>query len=164
VQATLIDRGDLKRLYRRLGELEDGRELRRDLRAGLRGVLTPTRDRLKAAYRGQAGYGGTRTRPGPPLRYLLASATRVEVRTSGREAGARLRVDGRKMPSGMRSLPAYREGYKPRWRWPVYGNRNVWAQGQPHPTFDAIVAVTVDPARREVEQILDGIRRQLERE
>jgi hypothetical protein len=163
VDITIRDAGDLRRLNRDLRDVEDGKELQRELRTGLRGVLNPIREQVKAAYLAQPAYQGRRDRPGPPLRSLLAKATKTEVRTTGKLAGARLRVDGRKMPSGMRSLPAYWEGYKPRWRWPVYGNREAWAQGRARPIFDRTVGPIEDDARRAAEQVMEGVRRKLER-
>jgi len=157
----IIDSGDLRRVNKQLRQQADGKELRKELSGGLREALNPIRDEVKAAYRAQPGYRGRRTRPGPPLRNLLAKATRVEVRTTGKLAGARLRVDGRKMPAGMRSLPQMWEGSK-RWRWPVYGDRRHWAQGRARPTFDRTVEPHEDEARRKVEQIVDGVRRKLQ--
>jgi hypothetical protein len=162
MQVRLIDAGDLKRLNRQFRDLEDGKELRKELTGGFRGVLNPIRDQVKAAYR-SAPSGGRRGRAGPSLRSLLAKATRVEVRTTGRLAGARIRVDGRKMPNQMKSIPAYWEGYKPRWRWPIYGNRQNWAQGRARPTFDRTVEPHTDDARRAAERVLDGVRHKLER-
>jgi len=159
---TIRDAGDLKRVTRQLRQQADGKELVKELRAGLRGVLVPIRDEVKAAYRSAPSKGGKAGRRGGSLRGQLARATRVEVRTTGRMAGARLRVDGRKMPAGSRSLPAYWEGYKRPWRWPVYGNREAWAQGRARPTFDRTVEPHEDDADRAVDEVLDGIRRKLE--
>lgn len=181
---TILDSADLKRLARDLRDVADGRELRKELTQGLRGVLNPIRDQVKAAYRsapskGHASSSRARQRQ-PNLRTLLAGATRVEVRTSGRLAGARLRVDGRKMPSGMRSLPSMWEGppQGKRWRHPVFpdaGPRHrftdrtrtfateaPWVQQESHPTFYRITAGHEVTARRAVEQVLDGVRRKLE--
>lgn len=163
VRVGIVDAGDLKRLNRQFRDVEDGKELRKELTGGLRGVLNPIRDQVKAAYRSNPSTGGKAGRGGGSLRGLLAKATRVEVRTTGKLAGARLRVDGRKMPDQMKSLPAYWEGYKPRWRWPVYGNREAWAQGRARPTFDRIVEPSEDDAFRAAERVVDGVRRKLER-
>lgn len=161
MKVRIIDSGDLRRVNRQLRRQADGRELRRELSGGIRNVLNPIRDEVKAAYRAQPGYRGRRSRPGPPLRVLLARATRVEVRTTGRLAGARLRVDGRKMPAGMRSLPQMWEGEK-RWRWPVYGDRTNWVQGRARPTFDRTVEPHEDEAQRAVEAVLGRVVRKLE--
>jgi hypothetical protein len=160
---TIRDSGDLKRVNRQLREQANGKELVRDLRIGLRDVLNPIRDEVKRAYRAApSGRGGTRRRGGS-LRGLLAKATRTEVRTTGRMAGARIRVDGRKMPTGQRSIPAYWEGEKRPWRHPVYGNRQVWRVQPARPLFDRTVEPHEDEADRKVEEVLEGIRRKLER-
>ena len=159
-QVTIRDTGDLKAVTRQLRAQADGKELLAELRTGLRGVVNPIRDEVKAAYRAMpAGRG---RRPKTSLGSQLARVTRTEVRTSGKLAGVRLRVDGRKMPSGAKSLPAYVEGYKRPWRHPVYGNRNVWVSQPARPRFDRIVEPHEDDATRAVDEVLDGIRRKLE--
>jgi hypothetical protein len=161
MQITLHDTGDLKRLARALGKTAEGRQLRRDLSRGFRDVLKPYVPRLRAAYRAGPSRGGRRFR-GVPLRTLLARSVRVEVRTSGRQAGARIRADGRRMPNGMKALPAYWEGERPRWRHPVFGNRDVWVTQQPHPAFYRTLRPTEHAARREVDQLLAALARKLE--
>lgn len=157
------DSGDLKQLAKDLRGVADGKELRRELTSGLRGVLTPLAGQVKAAYRAAPSRG--RSHPGPSLRSLLAKATRVEVRTTGRLAGARVRVDGRKMPVGMRSLPAMWEGPPKgkRWRHPVFGDRETWVAQPSHPTFYPIVEPHADDALRAINDVIDGVRAKLER-
>jgi hypothetical protein len=159
---SIRDSGDLKRVTRQLREQANGKELVRDLRTGLRDVLRPVASEAKAAYRSAPSRRGGARRRGGSLRAALARATRVEVRTTGRMAGARIRVDGRKMPAGQRSLPQMWEGTK-RWRHPVYGNREVWVNQRARPTFDRTVQRHEDEATRKVEEVLEGIRRKLER-
>lgn len=163
---AIRDTGDLKRLARQLRDVEDGKELRKELTGGIRKALRPIVPLVRAAYLNNPAFAGKRSRTRaiqPDLRVLLAKATRVEVRTAGKLAGARLRVDGRRMPAGMKSLPKYYEGYKPRWRAPVFGNRDVWAQYKARPTFDRIVEPHEDDVRREINAVLESIRRKLER-
>ena len=160
---TIRDSGDLKRVNRQLREQANGKELVRDLRTGLRDVLRPIANEVKVAHRSAPSRRGGARRRGGSLRAALARATRVEVRTTGRMAGARIRVDGRKMPAGQRSLPAYWEGYKRPWRHPVYGDRDAWVTQSARPTFDRTVEPHEDEADRKVEQVLEGIRRKLER-
>jgi hypothetical protein len=160
---SIRDTGDLKAVTRQLRAQADGKELVKELRTGLREVLNPIRDEVKAAYRASPSARGGVRRRGGSLRGALARATRVEVRTSGKMAGARLRVDGRKMPAGQRSLPAYREGYKRPWRHPVYGDRDTWVSQAARPVFDRTVSRHEADADRAVDEVLDGIRRKLER-
>jgi len=159
-QIRILDSGDLRAVTRQLRTQADGKELVKELRTGLRGVLNPVRDEVKAAYRAMPKGAGRRAKGS--LGSQLARATRTEVRTSGKLAGARVRVDGRKMPTGAKSLPAYVEGYKRPWRHPVYGNRDVWVTQPARPRFDRIVERHEDDVTRAVEQVLDGIRRKLE--
>jgi hypothetical protein len=168
VTVSIVDAGDLRRLMRDLREVEDGKELSKELRTGLRGVLNPLRDQVKAAYRSAPGYQGKRSRSRakqPDLRVLLVKATKTEVRTTGRLAGARLRVDGRKMPSGLRSLPSMWEGppQGKRWRHPVFGDRGVWVAQDGRSTFYRIADGHEDDARRAITQVVDGVRAKLER-
>jgi hypothetical protein len=163
MRTTIRDTGDLKAVNRQFRHQADGRELHKELSGALRQVLVPIRDEVKTAYRAAPSGQSKARRKGGSLRGQLARVTHVEVRTTGRMAGARLRVDGRKMPAGQRSLPAYWEGYKRPWRWPVYGNRQAWAQGRARPTFDRTVEPHTDDAGRAVDKVLDGIRRKLER-
>jgi hypothetical protein len=168
VQIELADTGDLKRLAKALRKHADGKALRKELTGELREVLRPIRDEVKAAYLARPGHMGpyTRTRARqPPLRTLLAKATRLEVRTSGKLAGARVRVDGRKMPNRMKALPAYYEGTKPRWRHPVHGPHasKTWVAQQSHPTFYPTVRPSEAEARRKIEAVVGRVFDKIER-
>lgn len=146
-------------------EASNGKELRRELTAEVRGVLRPLVPEVRAAYAAQPGFAGKRSRSRagqPPLRTLLARATRVEARFTGKRAGARIRVDGRKMPDQMKSLPAYWEGEKPRWRWPVFGDRDTWAAGHTRPVFYQVVQPHVDDAQRAIDQATSRILKKIE--
>ncbi len=165
---TILDSKDLKDLNRAFKHVADGKELQAELRAGLRNVLRPIVPEVRAAYKAASSMGhasmarGSRDRA--DLRGLLAKATHVEVKLTGKQAGARIRVDGRKMPDRMKGLPKAWEGEGgARWRHPVYGRRGTWVQQRPRPTFDRIVAPKAEGAAREIERIANGIVRKLER-
>jgi hypothetical protein len=156
---------DLRKLNRDLRAAADGRELRKELSREWRGILTPIKAEVQAAYRaGPSGRGKAR-RKGGSLRGALARATRVEVRTTGKLAGARIRVDGRRMPPGMGSLPAMWEGppQGKRWRHPVYGDRDVWVSQQSHPTFYRVTAGREAGAFAAADHALGAVGRKLER-
>jgi hypothetical protein len=166
VQVTIRDAGDLKRLNKQLRQVADGKALRKELTGGLREVLRPLVPTVRSAYLAQPGHKGRysrsrRTRP--PLRSLLASSVRIEVRTTGKLAGARIRVDGRRMPSGSRSLPGYWEATKRRgWRHPLFGDRGRW-YGQPaRPIFHRTVEPHEAEAGRAVDEVMERTRRKLE--
>lgn len=74
------------------------------------------------------------------LRDALAAATRVSVITSGRNVGARLIVDGKKMPAAQQGLPGLVEGKRP-WRKPLFGDTEHWYPQSAHP----IVAPAIPP-------------------
>jgi hypothetical protein len=166
VKVELRDTGDLKAVVRALRQQADGKQLRRELGQGLREILRPFVPKVQAAYRAAPSKGRRKSRSRarlPDLRQLLAKATRVEVRTSGKLAGARIRVDGRKMPSGFRALPHYHEGTRPRWRHPTFGDREVWVGQESHPTFYRTVQPNETAARAEVERVVGRIFEKIER-
>lgn len=165
MQVTIRDSGDLAALSRTLRRAADGKQLRRELTKGMREELRPVLGQVRSAYqlapstRGiktaeRAGLGG--------LRELLAKAARIEIRTSGRQAGVRIRVDGRKMPAGLKGLPRAWEGRK-RWRHPVYGNRNVWVSQPARPVFDQTVAPYEARVRRRVIEICNRVLQRAQR-
>jgi hypothetical protein len=164
MQVVLRDTGDLKRLSRALGKTAEGRQLRRELTRGFRDVLRPYVPRERAAYLAAPSQERRPARwRGVPLRVLLAKSVRIEVRTTGRLAGARIRADGRRMPDGFKALPAYWEGTKPRWRHPVFGDRDTWVDQRPHPLFYRTLRPTEHAARQQVGVILAHLAARLER-
>jgi hypothetical protein len=169
---TILDSKDLRDLNRAFKGVADGKALRKEFTDGLRGVLKPIVPEVKAAYLAapSMGHGGMSRGQVDrvDLRALLAKATRVEVKLTGKQAGARIRVDGRKMPNRMKALPRYWEGEEPgrskgRWRHPTWGNRDVWVQQKPHPRFYAIVGRHAEQAAQAVEQIANRVVAKLER-
>jgi hypothetical protein len=165
VQVQLVSSGDLKAVAKALRKHADGKELRRELTQGIREVLAPAVPAVKAAWLSAPSKG--RRHPGrPSLRSLLARSTRMEVRTTGRFAGARVRTDGRKMPDQMRSLPSYAEGIRGRpWRHPVMGDRETWVTQEPFPRFYDAANEAVDQADavREIERVVGRIFDKIER-
>jgi hypothetical protein len=168
VQFELKDSGDLKRLVKALKQVEDGKVLKKELTDGLRGVLRPLVPQVRAAYTGGPVRSRRRRTDGAPvhrpgdLRGHLARATRLEVRTAGKLAGARIRVDGRRMPSGMGALPKSYEGEKP-WRHPVFGNPDVWVGQRPTPTFYPAVRPSEAEAVAKINAVVAGIFAKIER-
>jgi hypothetical protein len=160
VKVTIAgDPADLRRVTRELRRLEDGRELVADLRRTLQAILAPVAADVKAAYRSAPSRrrGGARRRGGS-LRGQLAKVTRVEVRTGTSRPVALVRVDGRKMPDHMRSLPQMWEGEK-RWRHPIPSDPDIWVQQPSHPLFDRIVQQHEHRAHAEVEQSVNRLLR-----
>jgi hypothetical protein len=166
-QFEIKDSGDLKKLNKQLRQLADGKELRRELTQGFRGVLRPLIPEVRAAYKAAPSMGhdsmarGSRGRA--DLRGLLAKATRVEVKLTGRAAGARIRVDGRRLPDRMKGLARAWEGEGRPWRHPVYGDRTTWVRQRSRPRFYSIVQRHEAQARWAVEQVIAQVKAKLER-
>lgn len=155
MQVTIRTAADLKAYSKALRAHADGKELGRNLTRELRAVAQPFVPRVRQAWLSAPSTQGP-GRGQPDLRLLLAKATRLEVRRSGRLAGVRIRTDGRKMPSGMKALPGYAEGIRRRpWRHPVHGNRNVWVIQQPFPRFYDAVEPMFDQAWLATQRVLD---------
>jgi len=165
---TILDSKDLKALNKAFKNVADGKELRKEFTTGLRNVLKPLVPEVRAAFKASPsmGHGGMSHAQAnrADLRALLAKATRVEVKLTGKQAGARIRVDGRRMPSGLRGLPkAWEAEAGARWRHPTWGNRQNWVQQRSRPLFYRIVAPKAEGAAREIEQIANRVVRKLER-
>lgn len=143
---------DLRRISRELRRM-DSPEIKKRFRKELRAAARPLVPKVRTAIR---AVPSSRSYSADGLRGQLSKATRLEIKTAGREAGVALRVDGRKMPSHMKSLPAMVEGKK-RWRHPVYGNRENWVNQSNKPYFYKTVAVAGPLSRRAVDRVLTGI-------
>lgn len=149
--------GDLARISKELRKVGDGREIRKRLTREIRREAKP----LVPIVRNAILSLPTKGKDSSGLRKRMARAVTLRVRTSGRSAGVTLRVDGRKMPEGEGSLPAYMEGTKKRWKHPVYGDKDVWVSQQPHPYFYKIVRPYGSRARRAVLRVVASIGRDI---
>jgi hypothetical protein len=174
MQLTLVDSGDLKAISKALRHHADGKQLRKELMVELKQAAAPIVPKVQAAWRSAPAFGGRKSRANrsqPDLRELLARSTWVQARLTGKEAGVRVRTDGRKMPSGMKALPRLAEGLghsvdrrAGRWRHPVYGDRDTWVSQQPFPRFYQAIGDGDDlAARRAVNQAVDKVFDQIER-
>lgn len=144
---------ELDRISRQLRQVGDGREIRKRFSRELRSAAKPMVPIVRQSIRSIP----TRGTDSSGLRERMARAVRLTVRTSGRQAGVAIRVDGRKMPPGEGALPAYMEGTKRRWRHPVYGNRQVWAEQDSNPYFYRAVRPAGTRSRRNVNKVIDSI-------
>jgi hypothetical protein len=153
---------DLREVAKELRTVADGKALRKQLTGGIRGVLRPLVPVVRAAYLAGPSGRGNATRQGGGLRRQLARSVRVEVRTGGKFAGARIRADGRRMPDGMKALPAYWEGERGRWRHPVFGNRDNWVAQAPHPTFYRTLEPHTDSAGHAIDRVLYDVKQKIE--
>ena len=164
IEIRIIDKGDLKALVKVFRLQADGKQLRLELTRGMRDALRPVLAQVKAAYRAAPSMGHESSsrshRDRPDLRGLLAKAARLEVKTSGKRAGARIVVDGRRMPDRMRKLPQYVENARgsEHWRHPVFGDREHWVeQFEPRPTFYRVVIPHRPALERQMTEIAIGV-------
>jgi hypothetical protein len=162
VQLTLVDSGDLKAVSKALRGHADGKRLRKELVAELKAAAGPLVPKVKAAWLAAPSQGhGTSARgrrAQPDLRTLLAGSTWAQARLTGKEAGVRVRSDGRKMPSRSKALPGYAEGIRRRpWRHPVFGGRETWVTQRPFPRFFEAVQPDEAAARRRCNAAVDTV-------
>lgn len=150
------DSGDLRRISRELRQMDD-KKLKAKFRKELRKAAAPLVPKVRASIR---SIPSSRGYSPDGLRGALSKATRLEVKTVGKQAGVAIRVDGRKMPAHMKSLPSMVEGKK-RWRHPVFGQREVWVNQAKEPYFYHVVCVAGPASRRAVSKVLDGISRDI---
>ncbi|HWU24076.1 MAG TPA: hypothetical protein VN088_21250 [Nocardioides sp.] len=121
---------DLKRIATELRVMGD-KQLKAEFRKELRKAARPMVPAVKQAIR---AIPSKRSYSADGLRGTMSSAVKLQVKTAGKQTGVRLRVDGRKMPAHMKSLPSMVEGKK-RWRHPVFGNKEVWVTQDARPYF-----------------------------
>ena len=71
------------------------------------------------------------------LRATIARSIQTKITTSGWSSGVRIRVDSAQLGHQARALPKYLDGMvdnqHARWRHPVFGNPELWAQQTPTP-------------------------------
>lgn len=153
-QSDLALRGgeDLRRISRELRAMND-KQLKKRFTKELRTVARPLVPLTRKAIR---ALPSSRSYTAAGLRGRLSKAVKSEVRVSGKDAGVRIRVDGRKMPTEQGSLPAYMEGTKKPWRHPVYGS-DTWVAQPAHPFFYRTLRVAGPLTRRAVGRVVDGI-------
>lgn len=148
---------DLARIVRELRKASDGKELVKQYRKELRAAAKPLVPAVRASIRAIPAASGQHT----GLRQRMAKATTLTVKTSARRAQIAVRVDGRKMPAGEGSLPAYMDGRKRPWRHPVYGNTRVWVRQDPHPYFDRAIAPLAPLSRLAIRRATDAVTKQI---
>lgn len=160
MQVRIESGSDLRRVHRNLSRMANGKQLRKRFVKEVRAELRPVAAEVKGAYRSAPSKGGRRRPAGRvPLRRALARATTTQVRTTGRDVGIVLRVDGRKMPEGLGGVPAMYEQRR-RWRHPVFG-QDVWVTQDSRPTFDRIVPARASRVRRRVKGLADELARDM---
>lgn len=137
-------------------------ELARELKAGIRKAAKPMVPAVRKSIGQIPSKQGGVTRLGGSLRADMQRATKLQIRTTRSMAGINIRVDGRKMPEGKKSLPSYMEGRKRPWRHPVFGNRNVWVTQPGHPYFYKVAEPLARSVKLEIDAVATRIARKLQ--
>jgi hypothetical protein len=89
-------------LGRALAAEADGKQLRKELAAGLRGALAPAADLAKSGIMGMRSEGPSES---PGLRTSIAKKIRPEVKLGGRWTGARVKAKKTPNVRGFRNAP-----------------------------------------------------------
>ena len=164
----VIGTGQLLELQRRLRRA--GHEnIRSSMQRRMRRAAEPLRDDLQDTIRGlnissQGRKSGSRGGPSPttrPLRAGIAQAVRISVRTTG-NPGARVWLDKNLLPPDI-PIGVVNRLNEGRLRHPVFGNKRRWAQQNATPLWwDKTVRAHTPRITREVERVVDDVRRHLE--
>lgn len=96
------------------------------------------------------------------LRDVVAHATRMQIRWTGKGAGIRIFTDGRKLPSDQRSLPRHMN--KGSWRHPVFGT-DTWVTQTASPAgwFDRAMDKHKDDMRRAMVRVMEKFAERIDR-
>ncbi|MGY1498539.1 hypothetical protein ACW4TU_18400 [Streptomyces sp. QTS52] len=164
----ILGTGQLLELQRRLRRA--GHEnIRASMQRRSRRAAEPLRDDLQDAVRsldiGSQGRGsgkrGGRSPTTRPLRANIADAVRISVRTTG-APGARVWLDKGRLPADI-PVGVVNRLNEGRLRHPVFGNKRRWAQQTATPGWwDKTERAHRDRIAREMERVVDDVRRQLE--
>ena len=164
-QLLRIENGEaLRRVARDIRQFEDGREMRKRLRAELKSAVTPIVQAEKRAVLALPSKGQSSRRGRRSLRRDIARATQARIRMSGPRAGALVWVNPRRMPPGKANLPGYLEGVRPfqRWRHPVFGDTDTWVTQQPRPWFYRTAARYENDVERAAVRAIESIATEIE--
>lgn len=163
--AIAVRSDDLTDLVQRLRQVENGKELIKQLRRDTRKAMQPAVPAIRSAVRRTPSKGETARRPGrTSLRRSTAKATRLQVKLNTKMAGVTLRVDPKKMPPGQHNLPAYLNGAPPftPWRHPRFGDWDQPQQQHAHPYFDDIVRRYRPAGVQAIEGSMESMRKAIE--
>lgn len=155
---------ELGRRFRAAGE--GGAAMRKALTKRVKGILDVIVSEQKRRVtsmkvKGTGGRGSRRraqfhaarskrkSRHGHGLRTTIASGITSKVSYSGYKIGARISVQGNKLPQSQRTLPR-RLNSKKGWRHPLFGNRQHWYTQHGEPYFDEPIERHKKDVRREV--------------
>ena len=165
----VIGTGQLLELQRRLRRA--GHEnIRNSMQRRIRRAAEPLRSDLQDAVRRQPLQSGGRSagkRGGPspttrPFREGIAQAIRISVRNTG-NPGAKVWLDKSLLPPDIPVSAVNQMNDLGRLRHPVFGNKKRWSQQSANRGFwDKTIRAHQDRITREVERVVDDVRRHLE--
>jgi hypothetical protein len=164
----IVGTGQLLELSRRL-RAAGHNNIRSSFARRIRRAAEPLQNDLQDTIRtlriqSQGRKASSRGGPSPttrPLRASIAQAVRISVRTTG-NPGAKVWLDRGRLPADitMGVVNRLNEG---RLRHPVFGNKRRWAQQTTTPLWwDKTVRAHQPRIQREVERVVDDVRRRLE--
>lgn len=168
MQVSITGTGQLLDLQRKL-RAAGHENIRSSMTRRIRRAAEPLKSDLQDSIRSlditsQGRKAGKRGGPSPttrPFRAAIAEAIRISVRTTG-NPGARVWVDRGRLPPDITNgvLVRLNEG---RLRHPVFGNKRRWVQQNATPLWwDRTVRAHQPRITREVERVVDDVRRRLE--
>lgn len=154
---------DLRKLTKDLRKHADGKRLVKELRVELRKVAKPFVPAVRKAIGALPSKGQNAARGRESLRRRMQRATKLQVKTGGKDAGVVVRVEHKAMPAGMGNLPAYTEGEPrfTRWRSPNWG-REDWKTQSAHPFFYQAIRPAEGQAVRAAQDVVERIAREVE--
>jgi hypothetical protein len=162
IDVKMSGQDDLRRLSKQLRTVGDGKAVRRDMMRGLRQGAKPAAAAVKAAALSLPDKSGNAS---TGLRRRMAAATGVQVRTSGRQAGVKIRVSRRRM-GGQASLAKVTNHGT--WRHPVFASSNqtrsewTWVrQSSRRGWFDRTAAAHGKDVESALKNVLNDIERKL---
>ncbi len=153
--------GELRRIARRFRAAANG-GLQRDLAVGIRREGRPVLTQIKTSVRG-LDVGSERGGTAPPdtstnLRGRLAAATTV----GPHGIGIRFEVHGAQVgPYGHRLAKLSDTELAPRWRHPVFGNRQVWRTNVGRPWFFVTIRAAESQFRSAVRRAMEVTARKI---
>lgn len=152
----------LRQMMRDLRELENGKEIAKRLRRGLRKAAKPMVPAVRRSVLALPSRGENAARERDSLRRSIAKATQVRVKTAGARPHVAVWVNPKRMPEGQENLPAYLEGLRPfhRWRHPVYkreGRNTAWVTQPPKPYFYRAIRPLEDGVAEEGRRVMNEI-------
>jgi hypothetical protein len=151
---------DLRALAKRIRKAGNAKTIRKQLNAGLKEGVKPALAATKKAALDLPVKTGKRETTG--LRKKMARVANIQVRSSGRDPGVRVRISRARMGDQASLVKATNNG---KWRHPVRGNREVWVtQTSRAGWFDNANRYTGPPVRRAIKRVMDDIEKQLNRQ